>query len=120
MKAVEYRRISESPYALTYSRMRSRADAMTTASSRSRTVASCRNVRWCAAGSLRSSQAAGRERGEHEGAGRHELEEAAAGVLGIGEAARGEDERGAAEQVAQLNDHEDEKQQVHQAQRRRH
>src|ERR1043166_8107276 len=37
MKAVEYRRISESPYALTYSRMRSRADAMTTATSRSRT-----------------------------------------------------------------------------------
>ena len=60
------------------------------------------------------------EQGEHEGAGRHELEEAAAGVLGIREAARGDDERGAAEQVAQLNHYEDEKQQVHKAQRGSH
>ena len=60
------------------------------------------------------------EQGEHEGAGRHELEEAAAGVLRVGEAARGDDERGAAEQVSQLNDDEDQKQQVDEPQRGRH
>src|SRR5205823_9919582 len=44
-------------------------------------------------------------------------EEAAAGVFRVGEAAGGDDERGPAEQVAQLDDDEDEEQQVDEAQR---
>src|SRR6266566_3318229 len=73
--------------------MRASADVITTASNRSSTIASCRNVRWCSRDSPR--------------------------VLRIRETRRGGDQLDTSEQIAQLDDDEHEEQQIDEAERRR-
>src|SRR3712207_8693865 len=52
------------------------------------------------------------EEGERQGGDRHQLEEAAAGVLGVGEGRRGFDAGGAAEEGAPLDGDEEEEEDV--------
>src|SRR2546422_11767536 len=67
---------------------------------------------------FRSHQPVGAcEQWKHECAGGHELEEPTPGVFGVRETGRGSDQFCASEQVAHLNDDEDQEEQIDEAQR---